>query len=48
MLGVAQLFAWGFVLGRRVYHTLAGALLAALGDGAVGIVLVLLEIWVTH
>ena len=48
ILGVAQLFVWGFVLGRRVYSSWGGAILAALGDGAVGVVLVLLEIWVTH
>ena len=47
-LGVGQLFIWGFVLGRRVYDTWRGAILAALGDGAVGVVLVLLEIWITH
>jgi hypothetical protein len=47
-LGVAQLFAWGFVLGRRVYHTWLGASLSALADGAVGLVIVLLEIWVNH
>ena len=46
--GIAQLFAWGFVLGRRLYHTWTGALLAALGDGAVGLVIVLLEVWVNH
>jgi hypothetical protein len=47
-LGIGQLFLWGFVLGRRVYHTWLGAILAALGDGAVGVVIVLLEIWVNH
>ena len=48
ILGVGQLFVWGFVLGRRVYNGWLGATLAALGDGAVGVVLVLLEIWITH
>ena len=48
IFGIAQLFAWGFVLGRRLYHTWTGALLAAFGDGAVGLVIVLLEVWVNH
>jgi hypothetical protein len=47
-IGVVQLFAWGFVLGRRVYDTWFGAVLAGLGNGALGVVLVLLEIAVSH
>jgi hypothetical protein len=48
-LGILQLFAWGFVLGFRVYeHRLWPALLAAAGNGLLGLTLVALEIWVTH
>jgi hypothetical protein len=47
-IGIVQLFAWGFVLGRRVYDTWLGAVLAGLGNGALGLVLVLLEIAVSH
>ena len=45
-VGIGQLFLWGFVLGRRIYHTWLGATLAALGDGGIGVVIVLLEIWI--
>jgi hypothetical protein len=47
-IGIGQLCFWGFVLGRRVYGTRLGAGLAALGDGAIGIVIVLLEVWAHH
>ena len=47
-IGVVQLFAWGFVLGRRVYHWWLGALLAGLGNGILGLALVALEIAVSH
>jgi hypothetical protein len=47
-IGVLQLFAWGLVLGRRVYHRWLGAVAAALANGLVGVVLVALEIAVAH
>jgi len=47
-IGIVQLFAWGFVLGRRVYHTWLGASIAGLANGAAGLVLVALEIAVNH
>src|SRR5262245_37884696 len=47
-IGIGQLVLWGFVLGWRVYHTRLGAILAALGDGAVGLAIVLLEVWAHH
>jgi hypothetical protein len=47
-IGVLQLFAWGFVLGRRVYRTWPGAVIAGLGNGVVGLLLVALELAVTH
>ena len=47
-IGIVQLLAWGFVLGRRVYGTWHGAVLAGLVDGAFGVGLVLLEIAVSH
>jgi hypothetical protein len=47
-IGIGQLFLWGFVLGRRVYGNWVGATLAAFGDGAVGVVIVLLEVWAHH
>ena len=47
-IGIVQLFAWGFVLGRRVYPGWLGASAAALGNGLVGLVLVGLEIAVAH
>jgi hypothetical protein len=47
-IGVVQLFAWGFVLGHRVYHNWSGAVLAGLGNGVLGLVLVLLEMAVLH
>jgi hypothetical protein len=47
-IGVVQLFAWGFVLGRRVYGNWPGALIAGLGNGLLGLVLVELEILVLH
>ena len=47
-VGIIQLFFWGFVLGRRVYNTRRGAVMAGLGNGALGLVLVLLEIAVSH
>jgi hypothetical protein len=46
--GVIQLLAWGFFLGHRVYRTWHGALLAGLGNGVLGLVLVLLEMAVLH
>jgi hypothetical protein len=48
VIGVVQLVAWGFALGRRVYGTWYGAALAGLADGALGLVLVALEIAVSH
>ena len=47
-LGIVQLFAWGFVLGRRVYSRRLGALLAGAGNGLLGLALVALEIVVSH
>jgi len=47
-VGIAQLFLWGFVLGRRIYDTRLGAVLTAVADGAVGVVIVLLEVWAHH
>ena len=47
-IGIVQLLAWGFALGRRVYGTWHGAALAGLVDGAFGVGLVLLEIAVSH
>src|SRR5262245_16297181 len=43
-VGIVQLFAWGFVLGRRVYETWLGALLAGLSNGLLGLLMVALEI----
>ena len=48
VIGIVQLFAWGFVLGRRVYAGWGGACLSALGNGLIGVALVGLEIAVTH
>jgi len=47
-IGVVQLFAWGFVLGRRVYHRWLGALIAGLANGVLGLTLVALEIAISH
>jgi hypothetical protein len=47
-IGIVQLFAWGFVLGRSVYHSWYGAALAGLANGLLGLVLVLLEVAVAH
>ena len=47
-IGVVQLFAWGFVLGRRVYSSRLGALVAGAVNGVLGCLLVALEIAVTH
>jgi hypothetical protein len=47
-IGVIQLFAWGFFLGHRVYHNWSGAVLAGLGNGSLGLVLVVLEMAVLH
>ncbi len=47
-IGVVQLFAWGLLLGRRVYDRWFGALLAGLANGALGLALVGLEITVSH
>lgn len=47
-IGVVQLFAWGFVLGQRVYGRRLGALLSAAGNGLLGLTLVALEIAVLH
>jgi hypothetical protein len=47
-IGIGQLVVWGYVLGRRVYNTWQGGILAALGDGAIGVAIVLLEIWAHH
>ena len=44
----AQLFAWGFVVGRRAYERWWMAILSGLGNGALGIALVALEILVVH
>jgi hypothetical protein len=48
VIGVVQLFAWGFALGRRVYPRLLGAVLAAAANGVLGLLLVALEIAVSH
>jgi hypothetical protein len=42
-LGVVQLFAWGFVAGRRIYGRLGPALLSAAVDGSLGLAIVALE-----
>jgi hypothetical protein len=47
-IGVLQLVGWGFVLGRRVYGRRLGGLLAGAGNGALGLLLVGLEIIVSH
>jgi hypothetical protein len=47
-IGVIQLFAWGLFLGHRVYGTWLGGALAGLGNGILGLVLVLLEAAVLH
>ena len=47
-IGIVQLFAWGFVLGRRVYNGWFGALVSGVANGALGVVLVALEIAVSH
>src|SRR5262245_30286436 len=43
-VGILQLFAWGFFLGRRVYRTWTGAVLAGVSNGVLGLLLVALEI----
>jgi hypothetical protein len=45
---IIQLFAWGFVVGLRTYDLLWAALLAGFVDGALGLVIVALEIRVVH
>jgi len=45
---IVQLFAWGFAVGRRAYHSWWAAVLAGLGDGLLGLGLVWLEITVVH
>ena len=45
---IIQLFAWGFVVGLRTYDLLWVALLAGFVDGALGLVIVALEIRVVH
>jgi hypothetical protein len=45
---IVQLFAWGFAVGRRAYHTWWAAVLAGLGDGFLGLGLVWLEITIVH
>jgi hypothetical protein len=45
---ILQLFAWGFVVGRRAYHRRLHALFAGLVDGALGLALVALEIAIIH
>jgi hypothetical protein len=47
-LGVVQLFAWGYVVGRRAYHRLGPALASAAIDGVLGLVIVGLEVLVLH
>ena len=46
--GVAQLFAWGFAVGRRVYHDLRRAVLSAASIGMLGLALVGLELLAVH
>jgi len=45
---ILQLFGWGFIVGLRTYELLWAALLAGLVDGALGLVIVALEISVVH
>ena len=45
---IIQLFAWGFAVGRKAYHSWWAAALAGLGDGLLGLGLVWLEITVVH
>jgi hypothetical protein len=45
---IIQLFAWGFVVGLRTYDLLWAALLGGFVDGALGLVIVALEIRVVH
>jgi hypothetical protein len=45
---IVQLFAWGFVVGRRAYDRRLHALLTGVVDGALGLVLVGLEIAFIH
>jgi hypothetical protein len=47
-IGIVQLVAWGFVLGRRVYGRRLSAFAAGAGNGLLGLLLVGLEIVVTH
>jgi hypothetical protein len=45
---VIQLFAWGVVVGRRAYDRWWSAILSGVGNAALGIVLVVLEVRVVH
>ncbi len=45
---VLQLLAWGFVLGRRAYASWWSAVVSGLLNGALGALIVLLEIEVLH
>jgi len=47
-VGILQLFAWGLVIGRRQHETWGRALFGGALDGALGLVLVLLEATVIH
>ena len=45
---VVQLFAWGVVVGRRAYDRWSSAILSGVGNAALGIALVVLEVRVVH
>jgi hypothetical protein len=45
---VAQLFAWGLLVGRALNRGWGPALLIALVDCALGLVIVVLKVWVLH
>jgi hypothetical protein len=47
-VSVAQLFAWGLVVGRALDRGWGPALLIALVDCALGLVIVVLKVWVLH
>jgi hypothetical protein len=45
---IIQLFAWGLAVGLRAYDHWVGALLSAFGNGALGLMVVSLEVAVLH
>ena len=45
---VVQLFAWGLAVGLRAYDHWVGALLSGFANGALGLMVVSLEVAVLH